>query len=279
MALNPIINALTVPSGTEFPGTVQDFLNLLTEYLEILGLEDFDGINIGATTPDPDNRDLPWFRFDDGGAFMGIFTWNGSDWVLYTPRVRVGTTAERDAIPDIYDVDAGGGLQFYNTDDHILYIGTGTGWEPCRPAPADDQVGDSFYFFSSQQSLASTTGATNWTAVSLASYITQANIPAEKIKACIVRVNASLAMPLGGGISYEVIVRAWNNNLASNSASDVLLARAFTQRDDSATGASDTNTGYIPMTGGQTSIYYNVTQTNNPVLQAQVWLAGFIYTP
>lgn len=280
MGLNPIINALPVPSGTEFPGTVQGLLDLLEEYLEVLGLSDFNGINYGSTTPDPDNRDLPWFRFDGGGAFLGIFTWDGADWTIYQPRVQVGTTVERDAITDIYNEAAGGGKQFFNTDDHILYIGTGTGWDPCRPAPAEDSVGDSFYFFTSQQSIGTASGTTNWTEVDLTSYITSAGLTGDTIKAAIVRVNCSFFTTFGGGGTFNTSARIWGDNTVSNDATDVVMAYAQSTRDDSACGAADSNTGFVPIPDQEDlSLYYNCnfTGVSPSGITAQYWLVGFVY--
>lgn len=282
MGLNPTINALTVPSGTEFPGTVQGLLDLLEQYLEVLGLADFNGINYGSTTPDPDNRDLPWFRFDVGGNFLGIFTWDGSDWTIYQPRVQVGTTEERDALTDIYNEAAGGARQFFNTDDHILYIGTGTGWEPCRPAPAEDSVGDSLYFFSSQQNIGTAAGTTNWTEVDIASYVTSAGLTGATIKAAIVRVNCSFFTTFGAAGTFNTSARIWGDNTVSNDATDVVMAYAQSTRDDSACGGADSNTGFVPIPDQEDlSLYYNCnfTGTSPSGITAQFWLVGFVYQP
>lgn len=283
MALNPTINALTVPSGTEFPGTVQGLLDLLEEYLEILGLGEFNGINYGSTTPDPDNRDLPWFRFDIGGNFLGVFTWDGSEWVIYQPRVQVGTTVERDALTNIYNEDAGGALQFFNSDDHILYIGTGTGWVPCRPAPAEDSVGDSIYLFSSQQNLASISGVTNWTEVDLTSYVSSAGLSDATIKAAIVRVTCKFFTTTGAADTFNTTARIWNSSLVSNDSTDVVLAYA---EDNRATGgscsATGSDTGFVPIPDdSDPSVYYNCnfTGTSPSAVSAQYWLVGFVYQP
>lgn len=283
MGLNPLINALAVPSGTEFPGTVQGLLELLEEYLEILGLQDFNGINYGSTTPDPDNRDLPWFRFDGGGAFLGIFTWDGSDWVIYQPRVPVGTTVERDAVTDIYNAAAGGAKQFYNTDDHILYIGTGTGWDPCRPAPAEDSIGDSMYFFpGGQQQLATINGTTAWTEVDITSLVSSAGLATATIKAAIVRVNCEFGNGFSGTpATLSLNARIWGTNTVSNDTSDVVMSRALALVDDSAGGGSDSNTGFVPIPDPEElSLYYNSTASGSvSSITCQYWLVGLVYQP
>jgi len=71
MPLTAQLQALTVPEGTEFPGTVQDLLELIAQYEEIIGLENFDGVNYGPNTPDAADRDKPWFKTTAGGAPIG----------------------------------------------------------------------------------------------------------------------------------------------------------------------------------------------------------------
>jgi len=108
MSLNAQLTALLVPSGTEFPGTVQALLDLIAQYEEITGLENFTGINFGATTPDADNRDRPWFKTTGAGYPIGWFSWNGSSWVEIPQTLPVGITAERPTAPQ-------DGEQFWDT--------------------------------------------------------------------------------------------------------------------------------------------------------------------
>lgn len=121
MSLNAQLSALTVESGTEFPGTVQELLDLIAQYEEIIGLEDFTGINFGATTPSADNRDRPWFKTTGSGDPIGWFAWNGSAWVLIPQTLPVGTTAERPTAP-------AEGEQYWDTDCDCAIVFIGGDW-------------------------------------------------------------------------------------------------------------------------------------------------------
>ena len=71
MAISPILSPLTLPAGTEWPGTPQLGLNLFCQYAKITGLLELGGINFGPTTPASDLRDRPWFKTDVSGNPIG----------------------------------------------------------------------------------------------------------------------------------------------------------------------------------------------------------------
>ena len=75
MAITPILSPLTLPAGTEWPGTPQLGLNLFCQYAQITGLSELGGINFGPTTPASDLRDRPWFKTDVSGNPIGWFAW------------------------------------------------------------------------------------------------------------------------------------------------------------------------------------------------------------
>lgn len=130
MALNAQLNALTVPFGTEFPGTVQALLELIAEFEEITGLSDFNGINFGPVEPDPDNRDKPWFKTDGSGNPLGWFSWNGSAWVPIPIVISGGTSAERPSSPNE-------GQTFFDTTIHTMLIFERSEWRTLSGSPGD----------------------------------------------------------------------------------------------------------------------------------------------
>lgn len=130
MALNLQVTFLTVPFGTEFPGTVQELGDLLAQYQAITGGEDFNGINYGDVEPDADNRDLPWFRLDDNGLPLGWYSWNGTVWVAIPVIMPSGTTAQRPATPTAYQ-------QYFDTDIDVAIIFDGASWVTLSGSPGD----------------------------------------------------------------------------------------------------------------------------------------------
>lgn len=130
MALTLQLVALTVPEGSEFPGTVQGLLDLIAQYEAISGGESFNGINYGDVEPDPDNRDRPWFKTDGSGNPIGWFGWNGAAWVPIPAILPSGTTVQRPSAPANY-------TQFFDTDivtAIIYYAGT---WHTLAGTPGD----------------------------------------------------------------------------------------------------------------------------------------------
>lgn len=80
MAINAYLSPLTLPSGTEYPGTMQAFLSVVAAYIQVKGISDIGGVNYGATTPSEADRDKPWFKTDGALNPIGWFSWNGSAW-------------------------------------------------------------------------------------------------------------------------------------------------------------------------------------------------------
>lgn len=130
MALNLQNSALTLPSGTEFPGTPQALLDLIAEYLAIVGGESFSGINIGSSEPAAGNRDLPWFKTDESGNPIGWFAWDGAAWTAVPSIVPSGTTAQRPASPDE-------GQLYLDTDIDVLLIYERAQWRTVSGSPGD----------------------------------------------------------------------------------------------------------------------------------------------
>lgn len=122
--------ALTLPSGTEFPGTPQGLLDLIAQYLAITGGESFSGINIGPTEPSADNRDLPWFKTDGSGNPIGWFAWNGSSWSAFPVIAPSGTTASRPASPTT-------GQLYLDTDIDVLLVYERAQWRTVSGSPGD----------------------------------------------------------------------------------------------------------------------------------------------
>lgn len=121
MGLNLQLQALTLPSGTEFPGTMQDLENLIAQYLAITGDENFSGINYGSTTPATADQNKPWFRTDGSGHSLGWYAWDGAIWDRIQVLPQSGTFAAAPAA-------IGTGQLYYATDGAGLCVWNGTAW-------------------------------------------------------------------------------------------------------------------------------------------------------
>ena len=130
MALNAALQELTVPSGTEFPGTVQSQLHLIAEYIQIIGLDTFNGINYGPTTPDADSRSFPWFQTDNAYNPIGWNSWNGSAWVPIPMTMPTGATSA-------YPVPATAGQLFWDTTLNIAVVYERSQWRTLAGSPGD----------------------------------------------------------------------------------------------------------------------------------------------
>ncbi len=130
MGLNLQIVALTVPEGTEFPGTVQELLDLFAQYESITGEEDFSGINYGPVEPDPDNRDRPWFKTDNSFNPIGWFSWDGSAWTPIPLVLPSGTTANRPSNAQV-------GQLYLDTDIDVTLRWNGAIWITDAGSPGD----------------------------------------------------------------------------------------------------------------------------------------------
>jgi hypothetical protein len=130
MGLNLQIVALTLPDGSEFPGTPQGLMDSNAQYLAIEGEENFSGINHGDVEPSADNRDRPWFKTDSGGNPIGWFSWNGTLWAPSPVEIQSGTTLERPVSPGV-------GRQFFDTDISVQIVWDGTRWTMVSGSPGD----------------------------------------------------------------------------------------------------------------------------------------------
>jgi hypothetical protein len=131
MALTPYLSALTFPSGTEIPGTMQGLANLLAQYLAVNGLSELGGINFGPTTPSEADRDKPWFKTDGSYNPIGLFSWNGSAWVTFdTGAIPSGPTASRPSSPSV-------GQLYLDTDINCVLVWERAKWRTAHGSPGD----------------------------------------------------------------------------------------------------------------------------------------------
>lgn len=122
--------ALTLPDGTEFPGTPQQLLDLIAAYMAITGGEDFTGVNYGPTTPDPDNRDRPWFKTDNSYNPLGWFGWDGSEWAPIPSVLPSGVTGSRPSSPSE-------GQQYFDTTIGVAIVYYSGQWRTLAGSPGD----------------------------------------------------------------------------------------------------------------------------------------------
>lgn len=130
MPLSAELQALTVPAGTEFPGTVQGLLDLIAQYESIVGLNPFSGVNYGDVEPTPEERDRPWFKTDSSDNPIGWYGWNGSEWAPIPTAVQTGGTASRPTPPLM-------GQLYFDSDIDVLLIYTGAAWVTAAGSPGD----------------------------------------------------------------------------------------------------------------------------------------------
>src|SRR5689334_19022572 len=128
--LNAQLSPLTLPEGTEFPGTPQALLQLIAEYEAITGLENFTGVAYGSTEPSADDRDLAWFRTDGGGNPIGWYGWDGSAWVPLPQVMPSGATGDRPAAPS-------DGTQYFDTSINAALIYYSGSWHTLDGSPGD----------------------------------------------------------------------------------------------------------------------------------------------
>ncbi len=130
MPLSAELQALTLPSGTEFPGTPQELLELIAQYMAITGLNPFSGINYGDVEPAADERDRPWFKTDASGNPIGWYSWNGIAWTPSPVEIESGTTSQRPVSPNT-------GRLYYDTDIMVELIYNGAAWVTAGSSPGD----------------------------------------------------------------------------------------------------------------------------------------------
>ncbi len=130
MPLSAELQALTLPRDTEFPGTMQELLDLIAQYMAITGLNPFSGINFGDVEPAADERDRPWFKTDGAGNPIGWFSWNGAAWTPTPIQVQSGGTTDRPTSPDV-------GQLFLDSDIDVLLMWNGSIWTTASGSPGD----------------------------------------------------------------------------------------------------------------------------------------------
>jgi len=270
MALNVNLQALSVPFGTEFPGTVQDFLDLIAQYMEITGLEDFNGVNYGSVEPEPEDRDKAWFKTDGSGTPLGWYTWNGTAWVVLPAKATVGTIAERDLITAPQD---GQMFQVIGTGLYV-WSESESAWDPSFPASIAPQAYDRSFFFDSYQQLAVISGSVAaWTAIDLTDFITAAGLTT--VKGAYLSVETAFPdQGFGGPANFNVTLRVSQDNTVSTSSNSLLKAVAQGTRDDSRTSAAAQNSGVVPLPTN--NVYYCSSSTASGA-SGTLWLAGFVY--
>jgi hypothetical protein len=130
MGLNLTLEALTVPIGAPFPGTMQTFLNYIVQYLSIDGQASFNGVNYGPTTPATADQDKPWFKTDGSYNPLGWYGWNGSAWTPIPMIAPSGGTATRPASPIAEQL-------YFDTDINCLLIYERSAWRTASGSPGD----------------------------------------------------------------------------------------------------------------------------------------------
>lgn len=128
--LNLALQALSVPAGTEFPGTVQGLMNFIAAYQQITGQSNFSGVNFGSTEPAAEDRDKPWFKTDDSGNPVGWYAWDGSAWEAMPLVTPSGATESRPLSPQQ-------GQKFYDTTIGAELIYIGSAWITSSGSPGD----------------------------------------------------------------------------------------------------------------------------------------------
>lgn len=270
MALNLTLSPLTVPFGTEFPGTVQSHLQLISEYLEINGGENFETLVYGSSTPAEADRGKAWFKTNESGKFLGWHYWDGAAWSLGPSYIKTGNTTQRNAI------SAEEGYPFYVTGSG-LYIYTAGTWQRSVPETSQQSY-DRHYFFPAHQALVAT-DQTNigWQDIDLSPYISDAGLQVSQIKAAIIRIRGQLG-PIGfRTLTSDLSIKVSNSDNISTASTDIPMLYILVTADDSnAAGANDYE-GFLPMVGSS-EIYWCATSTNPIGPQAYIYLVGFVYT-
>jgi hypothetical protein len=120
----------TVPAGTDFPGNVQGLVDLIAGYLQIAGIDNFNGINSGPNEPSEGDRDKVWYRTDEAGKLLGFYFWNGSDWAIVPTVPETGGSDARPANPE-------DGQQFFDSEIHVMLVYERGAWRTLAGSPGD----------------------------------------------------------------------------------------------------------------------------------------------
>lgn len=130
MSLQLFLTPGTTPSGQQLPGNAQALVNFIAQYTGIAGADGFSGMNYGSGTPTPENRQYPWFQTDSSGNPVGLFSWNGSDWVPIPSKITTGNTAQRPLNPT-------DGTEFFDLTINVALIYYGGSWHTLSGSPGD----------------------------------------------------------------------------------------------------------------------------------------------
>lgn len=130
MSLNLILTPGTTPFGTPLPGNAQALVDFMAEYLGITGDEGFNGLNYGPNTPSPENRAYPWFKTNSTFDPIGLYAWNGSDWVASPLITPSGPTGSRPVSPAT-------GTQYFDTTISVQLVWERGAWRTLSGSPGD----------------------------------------------------------------------------------------------------------------------------------------------
>jgi len=130
MAIKAYLSPLTLPSGTEYPGTMQAFLSTVAAYIQVKGISDIGGVNFGPTTPSEADRDKPWFKTDGALNPIGWFAWNGSAWSQILFSAPFGDSSSRPDNPVV-------GQLYLDTGINTLLIYERAAWRTVSGASGD----------------------------------------------------------------------------------------------------------------------------------------------
>lgn len=130
MSINLVITPGTVPFGTPLPANAQALVNFSAQYLGIEGDEFITFLNFGSATPSPEMRGYPWFKTDTDGNPIGLYAWNGSDWIA-TPQITPsGPTSGRPINPAV-------GTKFLDTTINVELMYERGQWRTAAGSPGD----------------------------------------------------------------------------------------------------------------------------------------------
>lgn len=76
------IKATNVPASLEHKTRSEEILEL-PKYLNVSAsaTEGLFLLNVGMTTPSPDNTRHPWLKLDAGGSPLGLFVYVNGEWI------------------------------------------------------------------------------------------------------------------------------------------------------------------------------------------------------
>lgn len=68
------------PAEDCIPDKLNQLLDILEATIEIVDAGSGDSVNIGPTTPSPDNTGKPWIRDDRNGVPFGLWQYHDNEW-------------------------------------------------------------------------------------------------------------------------------------------------------------------------------------------------------